>query len=151
MATHPTKFQDEDDDSLVEMFATLYGKLMGHATTEWIHTDISVAQIKIIFMLYFGGNLTVSQLAHQLGIGAPTASQLVQKLVKAGLAVRLDSPTDRRVVHVHLTEQGKIMARRMSGLHQKAIIAQWLACLSVDERIALAAILGKLTAAAETN
>jgi DNA-binding MarR family transcriptional regulator len=142
--TDPSSQFPED----VELFADVLGALMRHVTAEWINTDISTAQIKVILALHFAGARSVSQLAQALDIGAPTASHLVEKLVKAGLAVRIESTTDRRVTHVHLTERGHDMASRMSGLNQKHVIAQWMSQLSNKHRTSLASTLRTLAAAA---
>jgi len=122
---------------VVEIFSDVFGKLMGYATADWINVEISTAQIKVLFILHFGGTLTVNQLAEKLKIGAPTASHLVEKLVRAGFASRIDSTTDRRVIDIHLTEQGHTMANRLSGITHKWIIAKWISQLSEDQRTAL--------------
>ena len=88
----------------------------------------------MLFILHFGDTLTVNQLAEKLNIGASTASHLVEKLLQAGFAVRIDSTTDRRVIDVHLTEQGHALADRLSGVTHKWIIAKWVSQFSVDQR-----------------
>ena len=130
---------DHDDryEDVVEAFSSVFGKLMGYATAEWINLEISTAQIKVIFVLHFGGTHTVNQLAEHLNIGASTASHLVEKLVQAGLATRIDSTTDRRIIDVHLTEQGHAMADRLSGVTHKWIITKWVSQLTEDQRGAL--------------
>jgi DNA-binding MarR family transcriptional regulator len=119
---------------LVEAVSDVFGKLMGYATADWINVEISTAQIKVLFVLHFGGTLTVNQLAEKLNIGAPTASHLVEKLVRAGFAARIDSTTDRRVIDVHLTEQGHAMADRLSCINHKWVIAKWISQLSEEQR-----------------
>lgn len=123
--------------------------MMRQVTAEWVNTDISTAQIKVLLALHFAGARSVSQLALALSIGAPTASHLVERVVQAGLAVRIESTSDRRVTHVHLTERGHDMARRMSGLNQKHLIAQWMSQLSDRQRAALKSSLRTLVAAAQ--
>jgi MarR family transcriptional regulator, organic hydroperoxide resistance regulator len=124
-------------DDVVETFSDVFGKLMSYATTDWVNLEISTAQIKVIFVLHFGGTHTVNQLAERLNIGASTASHLVEKLVQAGLATRIDSTADRRIIDVHLTEQGHAMADRLSGVTHKWIIAKWVSQLTKDQRAAL--------------
>jgi MarR family transcriptional regulator for hemolysin len=50
--------------------------------------------------------LSQSELAHSLGVEGATMVAMVDRLVKAGLAVREPSATDRRVKRVVLTEAG---------------------------------------------
>jgi DNA-binding MarR family transcriptional regulator len=124
-------------DDVVEVLSDVFGKLMSYVTEDWINVEISTAQIKVIFVLHFAGTHTVNQLAEKLKIGASTASHLVEKLVQADLAVRIDSTTDRRIIDVHLTEKGHAMADRLSGVAYKKTIATWMSQLSVDQRSAL--------------
>ncbi len=106
-------------------------------TNDWIHLDISTAQIKVIFVLHFGGTHTVNQLADRLNIKQSTASHLVEKLVQAGFVMRSDSTKDRRIIELHLTEQGHVLADRLSGITHKGIIAQWVSQLTKNQRTAL--------------
>jgi DNA-binding MarR family transcriptional regulator len=138
-------------DDVVETFSDVFGKLMGYATADWINLEISTAQIKVLFVLHFGGTHTVNQLAEKLNIGASTASHLVEKLVQAGFAVRIDSTADRRIIDVHLTEQGHAMADRLSGATHKWIIAKWLSQLTEDQRAALGNSLHALLTIIENN
>ncbi|MEP7284633.1 MAG: MarR family winged helix-turn-helix transcriptional regulator [Chloroflexota bacterium] len=131
-------------DDIVEAFSDVFGKLMSYATADWINVEISTAQIKMLFVLHFGGTHTVNQLAERLNIGASTASHLVEKLVQAGLASRLDSATDRRIIEVHVTEQGRAMANRLSGVTHKGIIAQWVSQLTDTQRAAFRSSLNAL-------
>src|SRR5437899_1835799 len=136
---HPSNldsFHDDPQKEIVEAFSTVFGKLMGYATADWIKLDLSMAQIKVIFTLHYTGDYTINRLAERLNIGAPTASHLVEKLVQAGFVTRTDSTTDRRVVEVHLTDQGHDMARRLSGARNQ-IIANWVSQLSEDQRSTL--------------
>jgi DNA-binding MarR family transcriptional regulator len=140
MSSHPPPDQKPENDSayddVVEAFSDVFGKLMGYATSDWINLDISTAQIKVIFVLHFGGTHTINQLAEHLKIGASTASHLVEKLVQAGLARRIDSTADRRIIDVYLTEQGHAMADRLSGVTHKWIIAKWVSQLTEEQRAA---------------
>ena len=138
-------------DDVVEVISDVFGKLMRYTTAEWINLEISTAQIKLIFVLHFGGTHTVNQLAEKLNIGASTASHLVEILVQAGYAVRIDSTTDRRIIDVHLTERGHDMANRLSGVSHKAMLANWVARLSVDHREALGNSLRDLLVIIENN
>ncbi len=138
-------------NDVVEVFSDVFGKLMSYATTDWINVEISTAQIKVIFVLHFGGPHSLNQLAGRLNVGQPTASHLVEKLVQAGYASRVEAPTDRRAIEVHLTEAGHAMADRLSGVTHKGIIAQWVSQLSNDQQAALGDSLHALLTIIETH
>ena len=53
--------------------------------------------------------LSQSELADRLGVEGATMVAMVDRLVKAGLAVREPSTTDRRVKRVALTEAGNLL------------------------------------------
>jgi DNA-binding MarR family transcriptional regulator len=134
-----TNIRPEDSDSqadIVAAFSEVFGKLMRYASTDWINLDLSTAQIKVIFTLHYSGAYTINHLAERLNIGAPTTSHLVEKLVQAGYAVRVDSTTDRRVVEVHLTEQGHEVANRLWGTRNQ-IITTWISQLAPEQRRSL--------------
>lgn len=57
-------------------------------------------------------DITVSQLGQALSIHVSTASNLLDKLARAGLVERLRGEEDRRVVRLRLTDKGRdIIAR----------------------------------------
>lgn len=82
---------------LTEKFADMPG---------WMEADLTVSQVRAIYLLAFKGSLTVSSLAKSLNIGAPAASVLVQQLVQQSLIVRSEDDRDRRRMLVSLTEKG---------------------------------------------
>jgi len=80
---------------------------------DWMELKMTMAQIKALFTISQGEAVPVNRIAEYLGVGQPTASHLVNKLVRQGLADRSESPTDRRVTLVRLTSQGKDLVRRL--------------------------------------
>lgn len=141
MTPHEPADRNRENDNqygdLVETLSDVFGRLMSYATAEWINVEISTAQIKVLFVLHFGGTHTVNQIAEKLNIGQPTASHLVEKLVQASLASRIESKTDRRVSEIDLTTQGHDLADRLSGISYKWVIAEWVSQLTADQQTAL--------------
>ena len=154
VTNHPANQEPDDDsayDDIVETFSDVFGKLMSITTDDWINVDISTAQIKVVFVLHFGGMHTVNQLADKLSIKQSTASHLVERLVQAGFVMRIDSTTDRRMIELHLTEQGHALADQLSGITHKGVIAQWVSQLTEDQRTALGNSLHALLAIIENS
>lgn len=56
--------------------------------------------------------LSMGQLAASLGVTGATASVLADRLVAQGVAVRHADPTDRRVVRLAPSEEGRALAAR---------------------------------------
>jgi DNA-binding MarR family transcriptional regulator len=61
------------------------------------------------------GLSTVSMLVERLQLTQSAVTELVQRAEEAGLLRREQSPTDGRVVHLRLTEQGE---ERLGAVHQ---------------------------------
>ncbi len=57
---------------------------------------------------------------------------------------RKDSTKDRRIIELHLTEQGHALAERLSGSTHKSMVARWVAKLPEDQRTAFGQILHTL-------
>ena len=154
VANQPADQKPDNDsvyDDIVETFSDIFGELMRLTTDNWISIDISTAQLKVIFVLHFGGTHTVNQLADRLHIKQSTASHLVEKLVQAGFVTRVDSTKDRRIIELHLTEQGHALADRLSGITHKRTIAGWVSQLAEDQRTAFGNILHALLAIIENS
>ena len=63
------------------------------------------------------------------------ASQMVERLVQQGLVRRVESPGDRRVRQVYLTEEGRRMVETSSAARQKWV--EELTASLTDEQMAL--------------
>ena len=74
----------------------------------YIHRKgISMAQINVLYQLYYRGPCEVLAFTHTLSLSPAGASQLIQRMVRQGWVERLDDPADRRVRRVYLTEPGR--------------------------------------------
>jgi DNA-binding MarR family transcriptional regulator len=100
---------------------------------DWMELDMTMAQIKALFTISQGEAVPVSRIAEYLGVGQPTASHLVDKIVRLGLASRSENPADRRVTLVRLTSKGEDLVRR---LYQggEAEYRSWVRELTDQER-----------------
>ena len=87
--------------------------------------NYSMAQLNTLFRIRHKNTCGVSDLAEEMGVTSAAASQLLEKLVQQGLAVRTEDPQDRRNKRVALTEAGErivgeSIAARQSWLTQVA-------------------------------
>jgi DNA-binding MarR family transcriptional regulator len=73
---------------------------------DWMDLELTVSQVRAIYLLAYHKSLTVSEISRLLGMGKPAASVLVQQLVQQELARRLDDSKDRRRTWVQLTQRG---------------------------------------------
>ena len=68
------------------------------------------AQWKPLMMLKDGRATTAIELAREMGIDAGAITRLVDRLAAKGLVERVRSESDRRVVHLRLTDAGETAA-----------------------------------------
>jgi DNA-binding MarR family transcriptional regulator len=100
-----------------------------HAAADpaWLALDLTMAQLKALFVLAEDAGLTVGGLANLLGIGKPAASILVERLVQLQLVTRAEDVHDRRRTLVRLTPRGEDLAselRRGGDDRMRALLAQ---------------------------
>ena len=70
-------------------------------------TRLSLAQYQLLEALRAAPRLPVSELAASAGVAPPTATRMLDALVRDGLAERTPCSDDRRVVHIGLTDVGR--------------------------------------------
>ncbi len=111
----------------------------------WITADLTISQVKAVFLLAHHAALSVGELAAMLDIGNPAASILVQQLVEQALVERTQDHQDRRRTLVSLTAQG---TKLISGRHEQreARLYEWLEHMPEDDLLALLRGLKALTA-----
>jgi DNA-binding MarR family transcriptional regulator len=89
---------------------------MGEIARRGLATDIQVSpgHIQVLIALTRGPR-SVGQLAEELEISPPAATQLVDKLAEHGMVDRHNDPADRRVVLVDYVDGMHEVARRIVG------------------------------------
>ena len=68
--------------------------------------SLSVAQFRLLVFVRRNPDTSLSPVAEHLGISLPGASQVVQRLVMAGLLTRQQHAAERRRVELRLTDAG---------------------------------------------
>jgi DNA-binding MarR family transcriptional regulator len=80
---------------------------------EWLHLDLSMAQLKALFLLMHEQPLTIGTLADRLGIGMSAGSHLVDRLVQEELVERSEDPANRRRTLLRLTPSAEALVTRL--------------------------------------
>jgi DNA-binding MarR family transcriptional regulator len=122
---------DERDvtiEAIVEAHRSIFRAIGISVPSVWMEIDLSMAQLKTLMMLYNGGALSIGEIAECLGIGQPTASHLVDRLVQTQLAQRTEDPLDRRRTLAQLSPGGEELAERINQL-RFGTLRRWLAQL----------------------
>jgi MarR family transcriptional regulator, organic hydroperoxide resistance regulator len=75
--------------------------------------DLTLPQLRTLFILAEEGPLVIGQISQRLGIGLSTGGHLVDRLVQAGLAERTEDREDRRRTLARLTPKGEELHARL--------------------------------------
>lgn len=93
---------------------------------------LTMGQFRLLHLIQKGVG-SVSELARCQSVSQPTISRQVDGLVKKGLVTRRPDATDRRVVHLELSERGVELLEDLEARAQRRV-AETLASLSVAEK-----------------
>lgn len=108
---------------------------------------LSWAQMAVLMHLHYRGPREVMGCGELLQLSPAGASQMIERLVQQGLVQRSESPDDRRVRLVHLTEAGRqVVADGIQA--QQGWFEPLMAALTGAQRAAVSEALRILTAQA---
>ena len=102
------------------------------------NSGISLGHLQILWILQEHGPLPVSRLADWLGIGAPNATGLLDRMEQRGLVERARDAEDRRVVLARATDLGLAAVAEHDGWRVE-LIEDLLDPLPTEQVMALAA------------
>src|SRR5919199_6387163 len=113
---------------------------------EWLEVDLTMPQLKVLFLLYAEDAAPMSRLAGSLSVTLSTVTGIVDRLVEHDLVQRQEDPGDRRLVLCRLTPRASATVER---LHQagRLRLGNVLADISLDELRTVAAAMEILAAA----
>ncbi len=83
--------------------------------------DLTMQQLRVLDHVVKNPGISGHELGELLGVSAPTASGLVERLVEKGLIQRIDDADDRRVRRLHPTETGRDVMRQMDSMFGRAL------------------------------
>jgi MarR family transcriptional regulator, organic hydroperoxide resistance regulator len=115
-------------EEIIEEHRSILRAIGASAPSVWMELDLSMAQLKTLMTLYTGGPAPIGQIAEYLGVGQPTASHLVDRLVQTQLVLRMEDPLDRRRTLAQLSPGGEELAERINQV-RFGTLRRWLAQL----------------------
>ncbi|TAK35004.1 MAG: MarR family transcriptional regulator [Chloroflexota bacterium] len=142
------KTSEELIELVLDRFMALAQPMRHLQTKDWLCTDLTMPQIKILFLLWDQKSARVGSLAGALGVTQPTMTGILDRLVEHGLVRRQESPEDRRLVLNCLTESGLELAARLRET-SRARLVKVVRHLSPDDLALVAEALDKLRQAAD--
>jgi len=131
-----------------ESFFRATRRARGRAIGPLEGSSLTLAQYQLLEALQTAERLPVSELAASAGVAPPTATRMLDALVREGVVARTPCEDDRRVVRVALTEGGRdavATAGRQVAERRARVRDQ----LSPEEQAQAAALLRRLAAVLE--
>jgi DNA-binding MarR family transcriptional regulator len=104
--------RDELAREALRKFRVIFGAVRQHFQAVEQACGVSGSQVWVMATLAESPGMRVSQLANALSIHQSTASNLLDKIEKAGLIRRQRGSKDQRVVQLFLTEAGEAALAR---------------------------------------
>jgi DNA-binding MarR family transcriptional regulator len=98
---------------------TVRRAMAGAMCCESEHEEITPALMQCLQHVYLHGSSPVREIAAGLEISLSAVSQLVDRLVKRGLATRRENEEDRRLIEVDITDAGQELVRGMRERRSK--------------------------------
>ena len=116
----------------------------------FLSVNLTMSQLKILFMLRLHGASGGQELAHLMGVSAATMTGIVDRLVLAGYVTRREDPHDRRVRRIELSADGEELLDTITTAgeeHQRRMLDR----MTADELTVLADAMQILTRALERD
>src|SRR6201994_4365323 len=112
-----------DDDAVLDAVLTASRVLVAMAARSLADAgeEVTLTQYRSLVVLASRGPQGVASLAQALAVTAPTASRLVERLVRKGLVRRRADRQDRRQVRIGLTEAGRDLVRLVTERRREEI------------------------------
>jgi DNA-binding MarR family transcriptional regulator len=124
---HPFPDLELDDEraalvqELFDLNSQVHDRAVGLVGPMPVPPDLTMQQVRVLGHVAKEPGIAGHELGERLGVSAPTASGLVERLVEKGLIVRCDDPDDRRVRRLHPTDAGRDVIRQMDSMFGRAL------------------------------
>lgn len=86
----------------------------------WVQHDLTFGQLRLLFILA-QAPVSIGGLADMLAVTDATASEIVDRLEKRGLATRSHRADDRRVVECSISKEGTRLLADVNGARREAL------------------------------
>ena len=98
---------------ILDIDKRLYQYLQVVRSHDWAGLELTMPQLKVLFLAGGPDAMPTSKAARALGMTLSTATGVVDRLVAQGLIQRLEDPNDRRIVLLKATPAGAALLERL--------------------------------------
>lgn len=124
-----------DIDRVIALYRQVGRDWRAGEPADW-GAGVTVTQLRLLYFLGRCGPASVGEVAAALSVAQSSATEILDRLVRAGLVARMADPADRRVVRSVLTDAGREVTEGPWAL-RRTVLATALRSLSADEREAI--------------
>ena len=104
---------------LISRIKQVGGRLFDRMLAEADIDAFNGAQGRILYVLWQGDGLTISQLSAQTSLANTTLTSMLDRKEQSGLIVRNPSPTDRRALLIRLTDKARALREDYDRISQR--------------------------------
>ena len=98
---------------ILNLSEDIYNAIPLDIPSEWLNSDLTVAQLRVLLVLQSQGPSRMGTVASIIGVTLPTATGVVDNLVRKELIVRENDPQDRRLVICRLAPAGHELINKL--------------------------------------
>lgn len=104
---------------LISRIKQVGGRLFDRMLAEADIDAFNGAQGRILYVLWQGDGLTISQLSAQTSLANTTLTSMLDRMEQSGLIQRMPSPTDRRALLIRLTDKARALRQDYDRISQQ--------------------------------
>lgn len=143
----PTHFRGSEEERLaLDAYIKLWrasASVEARANRHLVEHGLSLSQFSVLEALFHLGSLSQRQLAQKILKTSGNLTMVIDNLERDGLVRRERNARDRRVVTVHLTDEGRVLIEGIMPGHVRGIV-EVFSVLSTEERLELARLCRKV-------
>jgi DNA-binding MarR family transcriptional regulator/GNAT superfamily N-acetyltransferase len=137
-ASAKTPSAPNDPVQAIRRFNRFYTRQIGVLQEHLLESQFSLAEVRVLYELAHGENLTASELCHDLGLDRGYVSRMLKSFEKLGYVKMAQASEDRRRVLLSLTAKGRkvfepleqrssdevgVMLGKLSSAQQKTLLS----------------------------
>ena len=109
-------------NEIIELQHRAFRAMGRNEPTAWMDLNLTLAQLKCLHLIYFGGKTNLIKLAEALNVTPPNVTAIVNRLVKQELISREENPEDRRAYILSVTQKGTALLEGLQESGAKRIV-----------------------------
>jgi len=98
---------------ILKLAEDIYNALTPDIPAEWLSSDLTVAQLRVLLVLHANGPSRMSAISSALDVALSTVTGIVDNMVKKELVTREADSQDRRLVICRLSSAGQEIIRKL--------------------------------------